>query len=147
MKLFTTLLFTAFLPCLGLSGCAYNGQNYNDPIVRLRNASLYTVADYYQDVKSYLQSNTEDDVMEKAKTATASILKDPDSAKFRNVRIVRYLEGKVVCGEVNGKNSYGGYAGFTPFVASQNASTLFHTDSKYPEVQEASNAGITAACR
>jgi len=36
-------------------------------------------------------------------------LKDPDSAKFRNQ--------KGVCGEVNAKNSFGGYAGFVRFIA------------------------------
>lgn len=36
-------------------------------------------------------------------------LKDPDSADFRNQ--------KGMCGEVNAKNSFGGYAGFTRFIA------------------------------
>lgn len=47
-------------------------------------------------------------------------LKDPDSAQFRNVL---YFEktgssgkpNKNVCGEINAKNSYGGYVGFQPF--------------------------------
>jgi hypothetical protein len=47
-------------------------------------------------------------------------LKDPDSAQFRNV--VKYTNHygqqveTVVCGEVNSKNTYGGYAGFTDFL-------------------------------
>lgn len=40
--------------------------------------------------------------------------KDPDSAKFSNVR-VDDKEG-AVCGLVNAKNSYGGYTGAYPFV-------------------------------
>lgn len=40
---------------------------------------------------------------------TAS-LKDPDSAQFRNQ--------KGGCGEVNAKNSFGGYSGFKRFIAS-----------------------------
>ncbi len=40
-------------------------------------------------------------------------LKDPDSASFRNER-----RGKMaVCGEVNAKNSFGGYVGYRRFVA------------------------------
>jgi hypothetical protein len=39
----------------------------------------------------------------------ADTLKDPDSARFRNQ--------KSVCGEVNAKNSYGGYVGFRRFIA------------------------------
>ncbi|MBV7394577.1 hypothetical protein [Mameliella sediminis] len=50
----------------------------------------------------------------------AEKLKDPRSAQFRDVfQIVRrYENGKMetyVCGEVNGKNSFGGYVGFTYF--------------------------------
>lgn len=36
-------------------------------------------------------------------------LKDPESAQFRNQ--------KGLCGEVNAKNSFGGYAGFKRFIA------------------------------
>jgi hypothetical protein len=38
-------------------------------------------------------------------------LKDPISARFRNV----HLYGGTVCGEVNSKNIYGGYVGFKRF--------------------------------
>lgn len=49
--------------------------------------------------------------------AMQSDLKDSDSAKFRSVR---YLPGDAgglwqMCGEVNAKNSFGGYVGFTRF--------------------------------
>lgn len=43
-------------------------------------------------------------------------LKDSDSAKFRDVFISRYEDGVVACGEVNAKNSYGAYSGFSKFV-------------------------------
>ncbi|WP_267268543.1 SPOR domain-containing protein [Pseudomonas protegens] len=52
--------------------------------------------------------------IEKARTAVADRLKDPDSAKFRNERQV--ADGGV-CGEVNGKNGFGAYSGFAPFLA------------------------------
>ncbi|UOA08117.1 hypothetical protein [Methylobacter sp. S3L5C] len=46
-------------------------------------------------------------------------LKDVDSAKFRDVFISRIESGyPVVCGEVNSKNSYGAYSGFTRFISS-----------------------------
>lgn len=44
----------------------------------------------------------------------ASQLLDPSSAKFRNIYL---MESGMICGEVNAKNPYGGYAGFTPFIA------------------------------
>ena len=43
-------------------------------------------------------------------------LKDPDSAKFRNTFIVRVQGQALLCGEVNSKNSFGGYTGFTRFM-------------------------------
>lgn len=52
----------------------------------------------------------------KAKVAAA--LKDPQSAQFQGVQLV--WSGRALCGEVNAKNSYGGYAGFKAFVADGN---------------------------
>jgi hypothetical protein len=46
-----------------------------------------------------------------AKAAVAHELKDPESAQFRDLK--QY--GDLICGEVNAKNSYGGYVGFEPF--------------------------------
>lgn len=46
-------------------------------------------------------------------------LKDPDSAKFAGLRVLRFNgQGKVyvmTCGQLNAKNSYGGYVGSKPF--------------------------------
>ena len=55
-----------------------------------------------------------------AMDAVAYGLRDPGSARFRNIRTVTYPTpaGRVasyVCGEVNGKNVYGGYVGFRRF--------------------------------
>lgn len=44
-------------------------------------------------------------------------LKDADSAKFRNVKIATAGEHKgTICGEVNAKNSYGAYGGYSAFM-------------------------------
>ena len=51
-------------------------------------------------------------IFEMAKSAVSNQLKDPSSAQFRN--LVEVSPG-VVCGEVNAKNSFGGYAGFKRF--------------------------------
>lgn len=46
-------------------------------------------------------------------------MKDPDSAKFEGVRVLRFkMMGSTVvmtCGSLNAKNSFGGYVGFKPF--------------------------------
>lgn len=52
--------------------------------------------------------------IDRARTSVASHLKDPDSAKFRNERQVSDV---AVCGEVNGKNTFGAYSGFAQFLA------------------------------
>lgn len=44
----------------------------------------------------------------------ATILKDPDSARYQWPNKVH---DSVYCGLVNAKNSYGGYTGFVPYVA------------------------------
>lgn len=52
-----------------------------------------------------------------AKKLVANRLRDPSSAQFRNVQVVKQQDGtSAVCGEVNGKNAYGGYVGFQSFV-------------------------------
>lgn len=83
---------------------------------------------------------TEEDVIEKAKEVTAKRLIDPSSAIFRDLYVIhipadedgsqsggnknQFYHGfdpdaasYYVCGEVNGKNRFGGYAGFTGFHA------------------------------
>lgn len=47
------------------------------------------------------------------KAALAEKLKDPDSMKLKNVQIA---EDGTLCGDVNAKNSYGGYTGFSRFI-------------------------------
>jgi len=48
-----------------------------------------------------------------AKEAAAKLLKDPSTAQFRNLTF--HEKSRAICGEINGKNSYGGYVGFRPF--------------------------------
>ena len=52
----------------------------------------------------------------KAKTEVADALRDPASAQFRNVESFGLDSGSMVCGEVNGKNGFGAYTGFTHFM-------------------------------
>lgn len=52
-------------------------------------------------------------VEQRGKEVVLANLKDPGSAEFRNVRPT--ADGLYLCGEVNAKNSYGGYVGFKKF--------------------------------
>lgn len=58
-------------------------------------------------------------LVEKAKSTITRDLKDPESARFRNLGIYKSTTGKggvSVCGEINAKNSYGAYTGYRKFV-------------------------------
>lgn len=59
---------------------------------------------------------TDAHLREKAQRLAAAELIDPSSAQFRRVEVSRRPGGDRVCGEINGKNRMGAYAGFTRFV-------------------------------
>ena len=75
------------------------------------------------------KDKTDEEILKIARDRVTENFKDPDSAKFRNERIVRRKihsrveelaevveeDGTYVCGEVNGKNSYGAYAGYRDY--------------------------------
>lgn len=53
-----------------------------------------------------------------ARQAVTNNLRDPSSAQFRNVRRIEHSNGSIMfCGEVNGRNAYGGMSGFQRFEA------------------------------
>jgi hypothetical protein len=58
----------------------------------------------------------------KAISLVKAELKDPDSAKFKGLRIKMDGTG---CGWVNAKNSYGGYAGFQVFYVGKDGKVAF----------------------
>jgi hypothetical protein len=57
------------------------------------------------------------------KEAVVGGFKDPLSAQFRGLRSTLRQGQIVTCGEVNGKNSFGGYVGFKPFIATVDPKT------------------------
>jgi hypothetical protein len=57
-----------------------------------------------------------------AREFVSGVLKDPDSAEFRNQR--------GFCGEVNSKNSFGGYVGFRRFIAATKEMVVFEKDGR-----------------
>ena len=69
--------------------------------------------------KKNQSTSTEDPSHATAKQAVLQQLKDPDSAQFRDVFTSPVLNKDgaplAICGEVNAKNSYGGYTGFQKF--------------------------------
>lgn len=55
-----------------------------------------------------------DDTIEKGRAAAAFQLKDPGSAQFRGDYVTSTGS---VCGEINGKNSFGAYVGFKRYLS------------------------------
>lgn len=67
-----------------------------------------------------------------------SLLKDPDSAKYRNQFLAQIDGGNLMlCGEVNSKNSFGGFTGFKRFIASPNPDA--------PSIVDGETGGISGA--
>ena len=94
-------------------------------------------------------------LIEKAKEIAKYDLKDPDSAKFRNVRVVtkpaQRDETKIntnVCGELNAKNSYGAYIGYVKFMwlPSLSSITLYDGKKDIPTLNEKYNELIDYIC-
>lgn len=64
--------------------------------------------------------------LSRGKAAAKAKLKDPSSAQFRNVYFHEGADGiPMTCGEVNSKNSFGGYGGYQRFVSAGKSELTF----------------------
>jgi hypothetical protein len=69
----------------------------------------------------------------RARSALAERMKDPASLQTRRISVHRGSDGMVVCGEVNARNSYGGYVGFQRFVYGAGVA-LLEDDQEYGQL-------------
>jgi hypothetical protein len=69
-----------------------------------------------------------------ARAKLRAISKDPDSLQFRNERVSK-ADPTITCGEMNGKNGFGGYVGFRRFIVS--SGTILTDDGQNPRFNEA----------
>lgn len=113
---------------------------------QVRDAGYQVIDIYSQQIGAIVDARGEQAGLDAGLDALRRVLKDPDSAKISNTRVVQWRSGKVVCGEVNAKNSYGGYVGNRPFVAGSTRATLWDTSSRHKEILDASNAALREAC-
>ena len=126
-----------------ISGCVTTPRMAQD---NLRNQVVQQAMAIVAEFTAYSEKHGEQAAIDESLKAVKRSLKDPDSAKFDGVKVVSAPNGKVLCGFVNGKNSYGGYVGFKRFVASPHGTDLHSNDSRYPDIDRAANAGIDYAC-
>jgi len=140
MKLLLTLFAVATL-----SGCAAP-QPGSSPQDKLRQLSFAEISRHAAANAKFLQTGSEKALTDTSLEAARTQMKDPGSTQFRNVRVVTHSDGKLVCGEINAKNSYGGYVGFSLFAASPMSATTLRKGGRYAEVDELSNVGLRAGC-
>jgi len=112
----------------------------------LKKASLALAEEYSKVTQEYYEKHGEQVTISAGKEAVKANLKDPNSAEFKNIRLVKYLNGHVVCGSVNAKNSFGGYTGFTPFIACPMHSIMLNNKSEHKKVNDSANDALYAAC-
>jgi len=84
----------------------------------LKNATGHEVSEEWFFAAETLDWGRQQQWIRLGKKAVRAKLKDPESAKFKDVY---FYQGKdnvpVTCGLVNAKNSFGGYSGFEHFVS------------------------------
>lgn len=72
-----------------------------------------------------------DQAKRQAQEKVAAGLRDPSSAQFQKVEV---RKSGAVCGEVNGRNGYGGYVGFKQFVVTPAGEVSIDPDDPAPVV-------------
>lgn len=127
-----------------LIACSAPEPKSSSNIYRLYFSNI--INEFSEVTESFLKSNTEVDAINSAQKYIKLSLKDPNSAQFQNVRVAVYESRKIICGEVNAKNSYGGYVGFKRFVSSPYKSETERTDGTQPEVDNLLNNKIKLVC-
>ena len=75
--------------------------------------------------------------MIKAEESVKARLKDAGSAQFRSVAIRQYKGAPLVCGEVNAKNSFGGYGGYQKFIFAGSMGTFLDEHMQPGEMTKA----------
>lgn len=80
----------------------------------------------------YSDFNRQHAWIERGKEQIRTRLKDPASAQFRNVHFYSGGGVPVTCGEVNSRNSFGGYTGFERFIAAGSQLAVVESDMTTP---------------
>lgn len=142
-----SIALSACAPTAGVYQNTPTASIYQNQIEELRTHSLNIVRIYASETRLFFDKNGQEKTIAAAQDSVKRGLKDPDSAKFQNLRIANYNNGKVVCGEINTKNSYGGYVGYERFVAGISGAEIFDKKSDEDQnINDAYNAGINEAC-
>lgn len=87
-------------------------------------------------------------MINKAEQAVLSQMKDPDSAKFKDVSVLTSPTGATyICGFVNGKNSFGGYNGYKQFIYTPSTGNMLIANQGNDEqTREMMTVTVSAIC-
>lgn len=66
--------------------------------------------------RAQIEAEEDREMISQARVLMRRRMKDPESAQFSDVMVVRASGKPIVCGDVNAKNSFGGYTGRKGFV-------------------------------
>lgn len=89
------------------------------------------------------QQRPEDVLVEEAHAAVLRALKDPDSAKFDDQLVRAFPKRGLVCGgQVNSKNSFGGYTGAQAYYYKRGGGVFLDDDSAAIPVIEACTSAL-----
>ena len=79
-------------------------------------------------------ASDDDNVLQEARDSFHYLLKDPTSAQYEKMHVIRNAAGApTVCGEVNARNSSGGYVGFRRFSFDGTKSEIVEEDAEAGE--------------
>lgn len=95
--------------CSALAACSVSLSANGNDVAAITTAPTEKLPDRYRH-----ELNSEE--RDRAISVVRDALKDPDSANFKDLyKVGREGEEPTICGQVNAKNSYGGYIGFKSF--------------------------------
>lgn len=102
-----------------------NINNWQTALIGGAVAIVLFVAAQFGCNREETQAMRDANLVEYQKKKVSELLKNPSSAQFRNVSAASTESGgRVVCGEVSGKNSFGAYTGFQRFVSAGDFSVI-----------------------
>lgn len=87
------------------------------------------------EAKMRAQRSFEIETIYYAKKAVVKLLKDPDSAKFKDVFFNETKKGgAVACGQINSKNSFGAYTRFQRFISNSKTTYLEEKTKNFVDI-------------
>lgn len=129
LKIIVALIIALVLAMGGKS--YYKTKQANEAAAKV--AQLEVEKKAVEDAKKREQQAEKDSAIAAAKQEIEKNLKDPASAQYRNLRVA-----SGVCGEVNAKNSLGGYVGFRRFTYHKSDGVQFEPgqSENFPEAHD-----------